>query len=195
MGSMKEKLEAVMNEWEKGIEMHIDMKAPLSKKLMDFISKNQNSTSLQITNYIMSTYPDTKRANISSILKQLADRNHLEREYCFDPALHRSSYKYSVPSETRRQELEAVRKAEDKASRERLEKMRKLAETARAAKADKAAKKEEQLKTLAAQRHEGTGIREALPAPKRNSAQEILDSLSITQAREVYDELKKIFGG
>jgi hypothetical protein len=88
-----------------------------------------------------------------------------------------------------------VRKAEDKASKERLEKMRKLAETARAAKAAKATKKEEQLKTLAAQRYEGTGIREALPTPKRNSAQEILDSLSITQAREVYDELKKIFGG
>jgi len=193
MGVMKEKLEAVMNEWNKEDEVQTNKKVPLSKKIIDYVLKNPNTTALQVTNYIMRTYPDTVKANISSILKQLSDRNHLEREYYFDTVAHRSSYKYRVPSEAKKQELEAVRKAEDKASKERLGKMRLQAEAARAA---KAAKKEERLK---APEDVGTGVNAglsaALPAPKRNSAQEILDSLSITQAREVYDELKKIFGG
>jgi hypothetical protein len=46
------------------------------------------------------------------------------------------------------------------------------------------------------------GLSAALPAPvsvelpkPRSTTQEILDSLNITQARALYDELKKIFGG
>jgi len=204
MGLMKEKLEAVMNEWEKGDEMQTNKEVPLSKKIIDYVLKNQNCTALQVTNHIMRTYPDTHKGNISSILKQLSDRNHLEREEHFDSVVHRQSYKYRVPSEARKQELQTARKAEDKASKERLGKMRKLAEAARAAKAAKAAKKEEQLKEaqdIADAKGEilsarlSAGIRETLPASKRNSAQEILDSLSVMQARALYDELKNIFGG
>ena len=199
MGVMKEKLEAVMNEWNKEEEAQVDKKVPLSKRITDYLLKHPNSTALQVTDYIMREYPKTLRANVSSILKQLSDRNHLERDYYFDPIIRRSSYKYRVVSGERRQELETIRRGEEKAAEERLEKMRIQAEAARMA---KAAKREERLK---AQEHEGTGISAALPTPtststpaptpKRNSAQEILDSLSITQAREVYDELKKIFGG
>lgn len=206
MGLMKEKLEAVMNEWNKEDEVQTNKKVPLSKKIIDYVLKNPNSTALQITNYIMRTYPDTVKANISSILKQLSDRNHLEREYYFDKVAHRSSYKYRVPSEDRKQELEAVRKAEDKASKERLEKMRLQAEVARAA---KAAKKEERLK---AQDDVGTrwntGLSDLLPSqvtehllrpieipPYDKDPQVIIRSLSVMQARALYDELKKIFGG
>lgn len=206
MGLMKEKLEAVMNEWEKGDEMQTNKEVPLSKKIIDYVLKNQNSTALQITNHIMRTYPDTIKANISSILKQLSDRNRLEREDYFDQVAHRPSYKYRAPSETRRQELEAMRKAESKASKERLNKMRAQAEVARAA---KAAKKEERLK---AQEDEGTGgntgLSDLLPSqvtahllrpieipPYDKDPQVIIRSLSVMQARALYDDLKKIFGG
>ena len=203
MGVMKEKLEAVMNEWNKEDEVQTNKKVPLSKKIIDYVLKNPNSTALQITNYIMRTYPDTVKANVSSILKQLSDRNHLEREYYFDKVAHRSSYKYTVPSGDRKQELEAVRKAEHKSSKERLEKMRLQAEAARAA---KAAKKEERLK---AQDDVGTGVSAglsaALPAHLAEpDGREMLtyeewkkkiDTLSVGTARALYDELKKIFGG
>jgi hypothetical protein len=203
---MKEKLEAVMNEWNKEDEVQTNKKVPLSKKIIDYVLKNPNSTALQVTNYIMRTYPETPKANVSSILKQLSDRNHLEREYYFDKVTHRQSYKYRVPSEARKQELEAVRKAEDKASKERLEKMRLQAEVARAA---KAAKKEERLK---APKDVGTrwntGLSDLLPSkvtehllspieipPYDKDPQVIIRSLSVMQARALYDELKKIFGG
>jgi len=206
MGLMKEKLEAVMNEWEKGDEMQTNKEAPLSKKIIDYVLRNQNCTALQVTNHIMRTYPDTHKGNISSILKQLSDRTHLEREEHFDSVVHRQSYKYRVPSEARKQELQTARKAENKASRERLTKMRAQAEAARAA---KAAKKEERLKT---QEDVGTkwntGLSDLLPSqvtehllrpieipPYDKDPQVIIRSLSVMQARALYDELKNIFGG
>jgi hypothetical protein len=71
--------------------------------------------------------------------------------------------------------------------------------------AAKAAKREERLKEeqdIADAKGEmlSVGLRAALPAPvvlpkPRSNTQELLDSLTITQARMLYDELKKIFGG
>ena len=160
--------------------------------------KYPNSTAMNIQNYVMREYPDTPKSSVSSILKQLADKNYLERENYYDPTVRRASFKYKAVSDTRRQELETIRKAEEKASEERLEKMRAQAEAARAA---KAAKREERLK---AQEQEDTGVNvglsAALPPPvktpkQRDSTQEIINSLSVVQARALYDELKKIFGG
>jgi hypothetical protein len=193
MGIMKEKLEAVINEWNKEEDLHQAIQektySPLSRKIIDFVLKYPNSPASNIQNIIMREYPDTPKSSVSSSLKQLTDKNFLEREEFFDPTICRASFKYRVISEQKRLELEAIRKAEEQASEERLEKMRAQAEVARAA---KAAKREERLK---AQEYEDTGISAALPTPKRNGTQEILDSLSITQARALYDELKKIFGG
>ena len=205
MGIMKEKLEAVMNEWNKEEDIKPQKgKAYLSKDIIAYVTTHPNSTATQVTNHIMREHPDTPKSSTSSILKQLADRNYFEREHYFDPTIRRSSYKYRAVSEPKRLELEAIRKAEEQAAEERLEKMRAQAEAARAA---KAAKREERLK---AQEVVGTGVSAglsaALPAPApapvsvelpkpRSTTQEILDSLNITQARALYDELKKIFGG
>jgi len=207
MGIMKEKLEAVMNEWNKEEDTKPQKgKASLSKDIIAYVTTHPNSTATQVTNHIMREHPDTPKSSTSSILKQLVDRNYFEREHYFDPTIRRSSYKYRAVSEPKRLELEAIRKAEEQAAEERLEKMRLQAEAARAA---KAAKREERLK---AQEVVGTGVSAglsaALPAPApapapvsvelpkpRSTTQEILDSLNITQARALYDELKKIFGG
>ena len=200
MGIMKEKLEAVMNEWNKEEEQNNEQ-VSLSTKVLNFLLRHPNSSAGNICNHILREYPDTPRSSVSSTLKQLFDRNFVERDEFFDPTVRRASFKYRAVSDERRLELEAIRKAEEQAAEERLEKMRAQAEAARAA---KAAKREERLKT---QDHEGTGISAGLSAalsaqvevpkeiPKRNSTQEILDSLNITQARALYDELKKIFGG
>jgi len=164
MGIMKEKLEAVMNEWNKEEDIKPQKgKAYLSKDIIAYVTTHPNSTATQVTNHIMREHPDTPKSSTSSILKQLADRNYFEREHYFDPTIRRSSYKYRAVSEPKRLELEAIRKAEEQAAEERLEKMRAQAEAARAA---KAAKREERLK---AQEVVGTGVSAglsaALPAP------------------------------
>ena len=203
MGIMKEKLEAVMNEWNKEEDVKSQKgKTSLSKDIIAYVTTHPNSTATQITNHVMREHPDTPKSSTSSILKQLADRNYFEREHYFDPTIRRSSYKYRAMSDEKRKELDTIRKLEEQAAEERLEKMRLQAEAARAA---KAAKREERLK---AQEVVGTGVSAglsaALPAPvsvsvelpkPRSTTQEILDNLNITQARALYDELKKIFGG
>lgn len=204
MGIMKEKLEAVMAEWNKEEDTKVqhNEKLPVVRGVIAYVAKHPNCTAMQVTKHILSEYPETNKSNPSSILKQYTDKNYFEREAFFDETINRSSYKYRVVDEGKRKELEAKRKADEKAAEERLEKMRAQAEAARAA---KAAKREERLK---AQELEGTGVSAglsaALPAPApvsvelpkpRSTTQEILDSLNITQARALYDELKKIFGG
>ena len=206
MGIMKEKLEAVMNEWNKEEDakaQHKD-KPNMVRTVLAYITTHPNSTATQVNNYIMREHPDTPKSSVSSILKQYTDKNYLERENFFDETIRRASFKYRAVSDDKRQELEAIRKAEEKAAEERLERMRTQAEVARAA---KAAKREERLKEaqdIADAKGEilSAGLSAALPAPvpveiskPRSTTQEILDSLNITQARALYDELKKIFGG
>lgn len=205
MGIMKEKLEAVMNEWNKEEEQSNEP-VSFSKKVLDYLLKHPNSSAGTICAHVLREYPDTPKSSVSSTLKQLFDRNFVEREHYFDPTVRRSSYKYRAVSDEKRKELDTIRKLEEQAAEERLEKMRLQAEAARAA---KAAKREERLK---AQEVVGTGVSAGLsaalpvpapaPAPMsvelpkpRSTTQEILDSLNITQARALYDELKKIFGG
>jgi hypothetical protein len=178
--------------------------------IITYAATHPNSTATQITNHIAREHPDTPKSTVSSILKQYTDKNYFEREEFFDETINRASFKYRVLSDDKRQELETIRKAEEKAAEERLEKMRAQAEVARAA---KAAKREERLKEaqdIADAKGEilsarlNAGLSAALPVPvpvsveipkPRSTTQEILDSLNITQARALYDELKKIFGG
>ena len=201
MGIMKEKLEAVMDEWDKEEEKQNNEPVSLSTKILDFLLKHPNSSAGNICNIVIREYPDTPRSSVSSTLKQLFDRNFVEREEFFDPTVRRASFKYRAVSDERRLELEAIRKAEEQASEERLERMRAQAEVARAAKAAKAAARLKEEQDIADAKGEvlSMRLRAGLPSlfdlPKRNSTQEILDSLNITQARALYDELKKIFGG
>jgi hypothetical protein len=81
-------------------------------------------------------------------------------------------------------------------SPERLEKLRAQASAARAI---RAAKKVERLK---AQNNVGVDLSAALPAryakkesPWAKRQAEIINGMSVMQARALYDELKKIFGG
>lgn len=82
-------------------------------------------------------------------------------------------------------------------SPERLEKLRAQASAARAI---RAAKKVERLK---AQNNMGVGLSAALPAQYKKKEKMLahgewrkkIDELSVAQARALYDELKKIFGG
>jgi len=89
---------------------------------------------------------------------------------------------------------EEMQKTRKPISPERLEKMRAQASVARAV---RAAKKEQRLK---AQSNVGVGLSAALPAQDKKplwakKQAEMINGMSVMQARALYDELKKIFGG
>lgn len=93
--------------------------------------------------------------------------------------------------EMQKDEMQKTRKP---MSPERLEKLRAQASVARAV---RAAKKEQRLK---AQSNVGAGLSAALSAQDKKplwarKQAEMINGMSVMQARALYDELKKIFGG
>lgn len=97
---------------------------------------------------------------------------------------------------TNKQKEDEMQKTRKPMSPERLEKLREQAKSARAI---RAAKKEQRLK---AQNNVGVGLSAVLPAqyakkesPWAKRQAEIINEMSVMQARALYDELKKIFGG
>jgi hypothetical protein len=93
---------------------------------------------------------------------------------------------------TNKQKEDEMQKTRKPMSPERLEKLRAQASVARAI---RAAKKEERLK---AQKNVGVGLSAVLPAQykkKESPWAKKIDELSVAQARALYDELKKLFGG
>jgi hypothetical protein len=115
------------------------------------------------------------------MLNQFTKRNLVTREEVYDRNLNKNVYAYTlVPTEERKKLLNA--------KRERKMTMVERARVAREAKRLKAEKKEQV-------------ISEALPTSTTQAktytadTQEFVNSLPIGKARELYDELKKIFGG
>jgi hypothetical protein len=105
------------------------------------------------------------------------------REEVYDRNLNKNVYAYTlVPTEERKKLLNAKR-----------ERKMSLIERAAYAREAKRLKAEEKLK------NKEQGISEALPTTQAKTytadTQEFVNSLPIGKARELYDELKKIFGG
>jgi hypothetical protein len=98
---------------------------------------------------------------------------------------------------TNEQKGDEMQKTRKPMSPERLEKLREQAKSARAV---RAAKKVERLK---AQKNVGVGLSAVLPAQYKKKEKMLahgewrkkIDELSVAQARALYDELKKLFGG
>jgi hypothetical protein len=97
---------------------------------------------------------------------------------------------------TNEQKGDEMQKTRKPMSPERLERLREQAKSARAI---RAAKKEERLKT---QKNVGVGLSAVLPAqyrkkelPWAKKQSEMINNLSVMQARALYEELKKLFGG
>ena len=102
-----------------------------------------------------------------------------------------------IQKTNKQKEDEMQTKTRKPMSPERLEKLRAQASVARAI---RAAKKEERLK---AQKNVGVGLSAVLPAQYKKKEKMLahgewrkkIDELSVAQARALYEELKKLFGG
>jgi hypothetical protein len=119
------------------------------------------------------------------MLNQFTKRNLVTREEVYDRNLNKNVYAYTlVPTEERKKLLDSKR-----------ERKMTMVERARVAREAKRLKAEEKLK------NKEQGISEALPTSTTQAktytadTQEFVNSLPIGKARELYDELKKIFGG
>lgn len=215
MGTLRDEMNKVLNEWEKQdqqiettsqektMENHETKDVSATQKLINIIATNPGITSKGVYKFVEENHPEITIGNVSAMLTQLTSRYVLSREASGDTVNGKTIYAYTVIPEANRKSMreEAERKLREAQAR---------AEKARAVKAAKKAAREQLDKMLAEreQQEERTGLSDLLPqgnvfpAPAPLpvtkptwSAKETLDGLSVLQARELYDELKKIFGG
>jgi hypothetical protein len=214
MGTLRDEMSRVLNEWDKQDqqptqEKTMEKRVTATQKLINIIAANPGSTSKEIYKLVAIQHPEITMGNLSSMLTQLTSRYALSRKESGKVVNGKTIYAYT-----------AVPEAEAKAKREEAERKLKAAqarmEKARQVKAAKQAAREQLDKMLetAPLLEPRTGLSDLLPqttatiptvfpAPTTAihntkptwSAKEALDGLSVLQARELYDELKKIFGG
>lgn len=197
MGTISSEIQKVMAEWDKQVTpLHIRDSQPKGEtevkaktvndltstaKILRFIEANPTVQKARIDAYLKTNHPEIPLGYVSTMLNQFTKRNLVTREEVYDRNLNKNVYAYTlIPTEERKKLLDS--------KRERKMTMVERARVAREAKRLKAEKKEQ-------------GISEALPISTTQAktytadTQEFVNSLPIGKARELYDELKKIFGG
>ena len=195
MGTISAEIQKVMAEWDKQVTpLHgrdsqpkgeTEVKAKTvndltsTAKILRFIEANPTVQKARIDSYLKINHPEIPLGYVSTMLNQFTKRNLVTREEVYDRNLNKNVYAYTlIPTEERKKLLDS--------KRERKMTMVERARVAREAKRLKAEKKEQ-------------GISEALPTTQAKTytadTQEFVNSLPIGKARELYDELKKIFGG
>jgi Cdc6-like AAA superfamily ATPase len=196
MGTIAEQMQKVIAEWDNQVTpLHVRDSQPKGEtevkaktvndltstaKILRFIEANPTVQKARIDAYLKTNHPEIPLGYVSTMLNQFTKRNLVTREEVYDRNLNKHVYAYTlVPTEERKKLLNA--------KRERKMSLIERAAYAREAKRLKAEKKEQ-------------GISEALPTSTTQAktytadTQEFVNSLPIGKARDLYDELKKIFG-
>jgi hypothetical protein len=195
VGTIAEEMQKVIAEWDKPEPIEVSNNQPKGEsevkqqsvndltataKILRFIEANPAVQKNRIQDYVQKNHPEIPSGHISTMLAQFTNRNVVTREEVFNKDLNRTVYAYTlIPSEERKKILEAKR-------------VRRMTMVERAALAREAKKRKAEQKQQ--------GISEALPTSTTQvktytDTQEFVNSLPIGKARELYDELKKIFGG
>ncbi len=221
MGTLRDEMSRVLNEWDKqdqqpettsqpSQEKTMEKRVTTTQKIVNIIAANPGITSKAIYKLVEDKHHDIPLGNVSSILTQLTGRYVLSREQSGEVVHGKVIYAYTVIPE---EQGKAMRDAADKklkAAQARMEKARQV-------KAAKQAAREQLDKMLEEAKVENqprTGLSDLLPqttatiptvfpAPTTAihntkptwTAKEVLEGLSVLQARELYGELKQIFGG
>lgn len=215
MGTLRDEMSRVLNEWDKQDqqptqEKTMEKRVTATQKLINIIAANPGATSKEIYKLVATHHPEITMGNVSSMLTQLTNKYLLSRKESGQVSQGKTIYAYTaVPeAEAKAKREEADRKL--KAAQARMEKARQIKAAKQAAReqldkmlAEREQEQPEERTGLSDLFKEGLPIPTALPVPTTAihntkptwTAKEVLEGLSVLQARELYGELKQIFGG
>jgi hypothetical protein len=217
MGTLRDEMSRVLNEWDKQDqqptqEKTMEKRVTATQKLINIIAANPGATSKEIYKLVATHHPEITMGNVSSMLTQLTNKYLLSRKESGQVSQGKTIYAYTaVPEDEAKAKCEeAERKL--KAAQARMEKARQIKAAKQAAREQldkmlEEAKVENQPRTgLSDLLPQGTVFPAPAPVPAIATtsvyntksvwtAKEALDGLSVLQARELYGELKQIFGG
>lgn len=220
MGTLRDEMSRVLNEWDKqdqqpettsqpSQEKTMEKRVTTTQKLINLIAANPGITSKALYKLVEEKHQDIPLGNVSSTLTQLTGRYVLAREASGEIVHGKTIYAYTVIPEEQGKALRDAADKKLKAAQARMEKARQIKAAKQAAReqldkmlAEREQEQAEERTGLSDLFKEGVTIPTVFPAPAPMptikptwSAKEALDGLSVLQARELYDELKKIFGG
>ena len=203
MGTIAEELKRVMNQWDNPInnatnakETTVSTQQPttnadgkplnVKEKMMIVLRANPGVTGITLRDLAMAAYPDIPDGSITSTVTQLAHQHYVTRTPT--RVNGRATFFYYPVDDATRKALVAEEERQMKLARERAEK-------ARIAKAAKAAAREQAAKVAPEPTPAPAPIPEPAPVIKSTwDAKTALEGISVLQARELYVELKNIFG-
>ena len=167
----------------------------ITNRMLAVIASNPGITSIKLRDKLSVQHPDIPLGFTSSMLKQFTDRFSVTRSQSTERIDGRYVYAYTVIPEADRKTLQA------KAKEERSKAVARAAH-ARAVKDQKKAMKEMPKSFVPYENHSISDLVEKFKAnkveqlkPTEWSPDEVLDSLTVKQARALHIALKEMFGG
>lgn len=184
--------------------MEMKKRGSITSVILGYIKDKPGVTSIEIRQRLGVEHPDIPQSFVSSMLKQFVDNFSVTRVHAPEKVDGRSIYAYTTVSEADRKKLLSVAKRKRKQAQER-------AAHARTVKQNKSAPQEtptmfqdgtfvqyekKSLSDLLGD-YEAVNakIAEAKPTTTEWSVDEVLDNLTVKQARALHIALKEMFGG
>jgi len=175
MPDLKSEMSKVLNEWEQDAQQTQEKQVPkqiftptnnVTQETFIYVRDNPNKTSSEVCDAL--EVRGFKRSSVGSLLTQFVKQNQMTRD-------HNSRLRTSVPKYV---PLKSTRQF--KAEGKRTNKIVQI-------------KSKQPSAGIAALKVDTTPVRLSVSWARRET--EIINSLSVMQARALYDSLKKIFGG
>jgi len=208
MGTLKDEMTKILDQWDSEAlksstvkenamstapqETKKPIRGDLTKYILDIVHANPGITSMMLKEFMKKQNKERYLNQAASMLNQLSNSHHLSREVAPMRHLGREVFQHFVVSDDVR-----IKTVEEE--RARLKVMQARAEKARAAKAAKKAAKE--VKAQVVEEAPKPLMRDPKPAPSaaapyvvKLNAENILQNISILEARALYEALKEIFG-
>jgi formiminotetrahydrofolate cyclodeaminase len=208
MGTLKDEMTKILDQWDSEAlksstvkenamstapqETKKPTRGDLTKYILDIVHANPGITSMMLKEFMKKQNKERYLNQAASMLNQLSNSHHLSREVAPMRHLGREVFQHFVVSDDVR-----IKTVEEE--RARLKVMQARAEKARAAKAAKKAAKE--VKAQVVEEAPKPLMRDPKPAPSaaapyvvKLNAENILQNISILEARALYEALKEIFG-
>lgn len=202
MGTIADELKKVMTQWDNTSrtetnakettvntptnKINSERRITLKDKLMAVLRANPGIDGVRFCELAGTTYPDIPKGSITSTVTQLAHEHYATRKPT--TVNNRATFFYYPVDDATRKALVAEEERQLKLARIRAEK-------ARAAKALKAARVTRDIPVEVAPAPEPVQAPEPMPIIKSTwDAKTALEGISVLQARELYNELKNIFG-
>jgi hypothetical protein len=219
MGTLKDEMTKILDQWDTEAlksstvkenamstapqETNKPTRGDLTKYIVDIVRANPGITSMTLKEFMKKQNKEQYLSQAASMLNQLTQGHYLSREVAPVRHLGREVYQHFVIPDADR-----IRMVEE--DRARLKVMQARAEKARAAKAAKKAAKEAAKETVAQTVEEVKSPEPLVRAPRtapapapapaatpylmKLNAENILQNISILEARALYEALKEIFG-